>query len=484
MKNWIFALLMVVMISFIFWSCSNDHSSTAPSNSVPVINSLTVSDTSVVQGGTVTLTCNATDEDGDSLTYSWTATRGVLSSTTGISTIWTAPDTVGTYTITVMVSDGEDSVLNSKIITVTETPNTPPVISSLTASDTTVELDSTVMLICNAEDSDGDSLVYLWTSTGGSLSSTTGTSTLWTAPNTGGSYTVIVTVSDGEDNDVDSLDIIVYECDNNGFVFINGGTFEMGDNFDEGNWYETPLHNVTVSDFYLGEAEVTQSQWEVYMPPGSYYSGSGDTYPVYYASWFETIKYCNLRSMAEGLTPCYTINSSTDPEVWGDVPYYDFDTQTHIGNTQLWDSVECNWPANGYRLPTEAEWEYAARGGIHNEDDYRYSGCHEELDLTNYAWYSSNSGSTCHPVKEKFSNQINLYDMSGNLHEWCWDWYGSSYYSSSPSDNPTGPSSGTYRIVRGGNRVSQAFNCRVAFRYYSHRDGSYLLIGFRISRTP
>ena len=167
-------------------------------NNPPVINSLTASATSVQQGGTVNLSCSASDADGDALTYTWTKTGGTLSSTTGTSTVWTAPTTVGTYTVTVTVSDGEASVNQSKTITVTETPNNPPVINSMTASATSVQQGGTVNLSCSASDADGDALTYTWTKTGGTLSSTTGTSTVWTAPTTVGTYTVTVTVSDGE----------------------------------------------------------------------------------------------------------------------------------------------------------------------------------------------------------------------------------------------------------------------------------------------
>jgi len=259
-------------------------------------------------------------------------------------------------------------------------------------------------------------------------------------------------------------------------AFVQGGTFTMGDHFSEGLSSELPLHSVTVSDFYMEATEVTQAEWSAYMPAESWSStyGVGDTYPAYYVSWYEIIKYCNLRSIAEGLTPCYMISSSTNPSDWGSVP-----TSTNTA----WDVAICNWSANGYRLPTEAEWEYAARGGTHNTDDYRYSGCHEEADLTNYAWYSSNSESTSHPVGTKLPNQLGLYDMTGNLWEWCWDWDGT--YTSDEQTNPTGPTTGSKRVIRGGYWGNPAYPCcRVAFRYLFLPYGSYPDFGFRLTRTP
>lgn len=264
-------------------------------------------------------------------------------------------------------------------------------------------------------------------------------------------------------------------------VFVQGGTFQMGDHFSEGYPKELPLHSVTVSDFYMGAVEVTQSEWATYMPAKNWSSyGIGGLYPAYYVSWYEIIKYCNLRSMAEGLAPCYTISSSTDPAAWGAVP---------TSWDSPWNAAICNWNANGYRLPSEAEWEYAARGGIHNADNLRYSGCNLATDLTNYAWVASNSGTTTHLVGTKFPNQIGLYDMNGNLSEWCWDWYGSTYYQTCNDQgtviNPKGPDFGyPTRVERGGTWVGYAFDCRAAYRYDSGPSSSYPSRGFRLSRTP
>ena len=260
-----------------------------------------------------------------------------------------------------------------------------------------------------------------------------------------------------------------------GFVLIPGGTFQMGDSFSEGSSNELPVHSVTLSSFYMGKYEVTQAEWSQYMPAENWSSyGTGDNHPAYYVSWYKIIKYCNLRSMAEGLTPCYTINSSTNPADWGDAP---------TSSNAIWNAAICNWSANGYRLPSEAEWEYAARGGLHHGDNFRYSGCHEQSDLTNYAWYSANSDFSTHPVGTKLPNQLGLYDMSGNLWEWCWDWYGS--YTSDSVTNPYGPTTGSRRVSRGGgwDWYSPAV-LRVAYRfdytpYYSYADH-----GFRLSRTP
>jgi len=255
------------------------------------------------------------------------------------------------------------------------------------------------------------------------------------------------------------------------FVYVPGGTFTMGGTTGSVDYDELPTHSVTLNSFYIGKYEVTQAEYAPYMQPGSSWTsnyGLGDNYPAYHVSWYAILKYCNLRSMAEGLTPVYTISGSTNPADWGAVPTSDNST---------WNAAICNWSANGYRLPTEAEWEYAARGAT-NTPDYLYSGSN---DINSVAWYDSNSGAATHHVGTKSPNGLGIYDMSGNLWEWCWDWY--SYYSSSPSNNPTGPASGSYRLLRGGYWYNNATNCRVANRYDYDPYLSLNFFGFRLCRA-
>ena len=255
------------------------------------------------------------------------------------------------------------------------------------------------------------------------------------------------------------------------FIYVPGGTFTMGRTSGSGDPDELPTHSVTLNSFYIGKYEVTQAEYTEIMgsnPAHGY--GVGNNYPVYFVSWYSMLKYCNLRSMGEGLTPCYTISGSTNPTDWGTVPTY---------SNANWDSVICNWSANGYRLPTEAEWEYAARGGT-NTPDYLYSGSN---DISEVAWYSLNSGGSTHPVGTKSPNGIGTYDMTGNVWAWCWDWHSISYYSSSPSSNPTGPASGSGRVRRGGGWLDSAYNCRL-----SDRDGEGPhtirdVNGFRLCRS-
>ncbi|MCF7913508.1 MAG: formylglycine-generating enzyme family protein [Candidatus Cloacimonetes bacterium] len=236
-----------------------------------------------------------------------------------------------------------------------------------------------------------------------------------------------------------------------GMIFVEGGSFEMGDHYNEGESDEFPVHNVTVSSFFIGIHEVTQGEYESVMgsnPAHSY--GVGDNYPVYYVTWYDAVEYCNALSDQEGLTPCYDLST------WS-----------------------CDFNANGYRLPTEAEWEYAARGGEYWTDNNRYCGTTNELD--DYAWYDSNSDGQTHEVETKLPNQLGIYDMSGNVFELCNDWYSSNYYDSSPAENPTGPASGSYSTGRGGSWTSDAYKCRVANRGNGELDDIYINLGFRLA---
>jgi len=256
------------------------------------------------------------------------------------------------------------------------------------------------------------------------------------------------------------------------FVSVPGGTFTMGRTTGSGDSNELPTHQVTLNSFSICKYEVTQSEWQAIMgsnPANDY--GVGDNYPVYSVSWYAVIKYSNLRSMNEGLTPVYSISGSTNPDNWGAVPTSDNTT---------WDAAICNWSANGYRLPTEAEWEYAARSAT-NTPDYLYSGSD---DINAVAWYDlNNSPNGAKPVGGKAANGLDTYDMTGNVWEWCWDWYDSSYYSSSPANNPTGPGSGSFRLLRGGNWGSEAYRCRVSFRNYYNPYEPHINVGFRICRA-
>ncbi|MDR1869618.1 MAG: formylglycine-generating enzyme family protein [Treponema sp.] len=256
-------------------------------------------------------------------------------------------------------------------------------------------------------------------------------------------------------------------------ISVPGGSFQMGNpDSSVGENDECPVHTVTLSAFSIGKYEVTQAQYQAVMGsnPASGY-GVGGNYPVYKVRWYDALVFCNKLSITKGLTPAYRINNSTDPAVWG--------TVTTRSNT-TWDAVEVVSGSNGYRLPTEAQWEYAAKGGNGSPGNYTYAGSNNIDDV---AWYGNtwyfNSGSA-HPVGTKAPNGLGLYDMSGNVEEWCWDWDG--YYSSEAQTDPTGASAGTGRVSRGGNWSSATTYARSVCRSYYYPGDRGYNVGFRLVR--
>ncbi len=233
-------------------------------------------------------------------------------------------------------------------------------------------------------------------------------------------------------------------------VYVEGGTFEMGNSNSDEYPGERPVHTVTLSSFYMCPYEVTQAQWWAVMGENpSYYSGNN--LPVEDISWYDAIEFCNALSESEGLAPCYTVNGT---------------------------DVTLNPSANGYRLPTEAQWEYAARGGAQSQG-YLYSGSD---NIDEVAWYYENSNLTTHPVGTKQPNELGLYDMSGNVWEWCWDWY--SDYSSDSQTDPVGPTSGMTRIYRGSGWAYNAVSCRVTNRKSYTPSYDFNFLGIRLVRVP
>jgi formylglycine-generating enzyme required for sulfatase activity len=231
-------------------------------------------------------------------------------------------------------------------------------------------------------------------------------------------------------------------------VRVEGGTFQMGSNDGDGN--EEPVHTVTVKSFYMGKYEVTQKEWTAVMG-GNPSNFKGNNLPVECVSWYDAIEYCNRLSVKEKLTPAYTINGT---------------------------NVTWNRNANGYRLPTEAEWEYAARGGNGSPGNYTFAGSN---NVDEVAWYDENSARSTQEAGAKKPNGLGLYDMSGNVWEWCWDWYGD--YASGAQTDPTGASSGSILVPRGGGLSSPAQYVRSASRGNgspSLRSGA---LGFHIVRN-
>jgi formylglycine-generating enzyme required for sulfatase activity len=221
------------------------------------------------------------------------------------------------------------------------------------------------------------------------------------------------------------------------FVLAKGGCFQMGDTFEDGRSDQRPVHEACVNDFYLGKYEVTQGQWKTVMGNNpSHFKGCGDDCPVESVSWYDVQEFISRLKQRSG---------------------------------------------KRYRLPTEAEWEYAARNGGKRE---KWAGTSSERDLGDYAWYDKNSGDQTHPVGQKKSNGLGLYDMAGNVWEWCEDWYAGLYYERSPKDNPGGPGSGRLKVLRGGSWDNYAGYSRAAYRFALDPALRYYGYGFRLVLAP
>ncbi len=271
-----------------------------------------------------------------------------------------------------------------------------------------------------------------------------------------------------------------------GLVLIPHGSFKRAESSSN------PAYTVTLAkDFYICDHEVTQKEWFDVMgvKQEDMYAtdyGRGDNYPVYYVNWYAAIAYCNKRSVKEGLTPCYTVSGITN---WGTLDFASIPTSSD----STWNAATCNWTATGYRLPTEAEWEYAALGNYKDNSHWTgyidsnhpsanvFAGYDETNALGDYAWYSGNASSKTHEAKKKTENSYSLYDMSGNVSEWCWDWRDN--YDSANVTDPTGAPSGSGRVYRGGNWSSSAGICSVADRGDYNPYSRYNYIGFRVVRN-
>jgi formylglycine-generating enzyme required for sulfatase activity len=247
------------------------------------------------------------------------------------------------------------------------------------------------------------------------------------------------------------------------YVLIAKDTFEMGCTKEQKKVCssdERSKHKVTLtSDFYMMKAEVSQGLYESILDDNpSSFKLCGSKCPVEQVSWYDAVYFANQLSKKEGLEPCYVI-----------------------------DKTDVRWPkglsCKGWRLPTEAEWEYAARGN----EKYKYAGSDDIQEVSWYGHYLEEPGTskeeTTHPSCKMKSNQFGLCDMSGNVYEWVWDWYEAKYYSNSPDTDPIGPEKGAFKVDRGGSWVSGNKNSRTSDRDRSVPTLKRNNLGFRLTRT-
>ncbi len=261
--------------------------------------------------------------------------------------------------------------------------------------------------------------------------------------------------SNGSDDPVMSP-VISSENIPEGFVKVKGTTITGTEEWTPASDVFVSGRSITIPDMYVCDHEVTQAEYETYCKYGSESPSSdygvGDNYPAYYVNWYDAIVYCNLRSIDEGLTPAYKIGEETDPRKWSGI--VGDSVNGYCGpssSNSTWNALTYDKEADGYRLPTEVEWEYIAREA--GTSTTTYSGSDTVDEVAWYEYEENSSSSKTHEVKGKKANSLGIYDMSGNVIEWCYDWYDT--VNSSTAD--TGASSCSYRVKRGGswcNRVS------------------------------
>ena len=246
-------------------------------------------------------------------------------------------------------------------------------------------------------------------------------------------------------------------------IYIKGGSFIIG-NKEDYNKNEIKYYNIFVNDFWISNYEITQMEWQEVMGnnPSRH---KGELLPVDNVNWYDAVEFCNKKSIKEGLSPCYIIDKQkTD------------DNNLNYRDELKW-IVICDFTKNGYRLPTEAEWEYAAKGGVKSMG-YEYSGSN---DLYDVGWFYENSDKESHIVGQKLANELDLYDMSGNVYEWCWDWY-DIYDEEGNRSNSKGPAQGKFRIIRGGCMNNKEDECCSFNRTRKPPYENLSKYGFRVAR--
>jgi len=259
-------------------------------------------------------------------------------------------------------------------------------------------------------------------------------------------------------------------------AWIPAGTFTMG---NPGN--SPPQRQVTISEgFWIGVYPVTQQQWEQIMGNNpSYFQANpagGETQgrrPVEQVSWYDALVFANRLSILEGLAPAYRIGGSTNPDDWGDAPYWVF--------SEIWDAVEIVPGSNGWRLPTEAQWEYAARAGTTTAFSNGVADWYEDIaSLQATGWFHFNSDDMTREVGLRQANPWGLHDIHGNVWEWVWDWFGAN--PNEAQTDPAGAASGRFRVNRGGSFTHSPNHAGSAFRSGDAPFGRYNFLGLRLAR--
>ncbi len=400
----------------------------------------------------------------------------------------------GTYTVAAIDEAGREE---AEQITIDNFDFTPPAKVKVTNAVYSSDLSAIILNWTEPSDSDYDHVDISFTSNDGTSDSTASEAVSLAKGTTNKTFSSI----DGAKAYYTYTFVTYDELGNKGSdytykVSVNTSVNNIPEGFVEvtgtiitGNEIWTPSSSVfvsgrslTIGDLYVCDHEVTQKEYATYCkygsssPSSSY--GVGDNYPAYYVSWYDAVVYCNLRSMDEGLSPAYAISGETDPSKWTGIVSETVDGVTKYcgpssANT-TWNGMTFDESANGYRLPTEAEWEYIAREA--NTSSTTYSGS-DSID--GVAWNKTNSNGKVHEVKTKNSNNLGVYDMSGNLWEICFDLYGTI----TSSTGAAGVTTGENRVFRSGDWQNDMECCSVSYRADDVPTCRDNISGFRVVRN-
>ncbi|MCX5850267.1 MAG: SUMF1/EgtB/PvdO family nonheme iron enzyme [Deltaproteobacteria bacterium] len=339
------------------------------------------------------------------------------------------------------------------VVKVPSDANLTSLVASFITTGASVKIDSTVQISGTTANKFADPVTYTVTDANGVTQDYTVTVTKW-----------------GQFSDIEPM------------IAVPGGTFQRD---------AAPANTSTVTGFYMSKAEITRNQFYYVTgldPSDLIYSSGSESDPVQKVSWYDALVFCNKLSILKGLTPVYKISGSTDPADWGPVP---------TSSNATWNAVIADGHAKGYRLPTEMEWMWAAMGatsGSGYTGGTYTSGYQKEFAgdpnpttsgdlIEGYAWTSENSDAKTHPAETRLANELGLYDMSGNVLEWCWDWYADNgtppnYAITGAVTDYPGPASGGTRVLRGGSFAYSASNAAVARRGQASPYDQYEFMGF------
>jgi len=474
------AIALVAVIGFSFTTCDDDTGGggTGGGTPVPVTGvSLNKTSLSLAVGGSATLTATVAPSNATNKNVTWTSSDPTKATVTNGGVVRAVA--TGSTTITVKTADGNKTATCA--VTVTGGGSTIAVTGvTLNKSSLSLAVGGSETLTATVAPNNATNKNVTWTSSAPTIA--TVTNGLVRAVSAG-STTIIVSTVDGGKTATCSVTVTgggvggETTTSPTGIVLVSipAGTFMMGSPTSEPNRYsDETQHSVTLSRFKMGKYQVTQEQYRAVMGsnPSNFKSavtgesGTPGKLPVEKVSWYDALVFCNKLSIKEGLTPAYSISSKTNPTDWGTVP---------TSSDATWNAVVIVAGSTGYRLPTEAQWEYACRAGTTTAYNTGAS------ISDNTGWYDKNSGSKTHQVGLKSANAWGLYDMHGNVTEWCWDRYGS--YSSGSQTDPTGAVTGSLRVRRGGSWYNIYVEVlRSAFRVYDSPIARNDYVGFRLVR--